>query len=65
MEGLNWVMYANMVVWIVLGGYLFLLGRKASNLETRLRRSEYAARRHGPAPVDNNAGTDGTDKDAS
>jgi len=42
MNDASWLAWASMVVWIVLGGYLFLLGRKASALETRLRRREYA-----------------------
>ena len=43
MNDASWLMYAGMLVWLVLGGYLFLLGRKTALLETRLRRLEYAA----------------------
>ncbi len=43
MNDVSWLMYASMVVWIVLSGYLFLLGRKAASLETRLRRLEHGA----------------------
>ena len=43
MNDISWLMYAGMVVWLVLGGYLFLLGRKTAALETRLRRLEYTA----------------------
>lgn len=43
MNGLSWLMYASIIVWIVLGGYLFFLGRKAASLETRLRRLERSA----------------------
>ena len=42
MNDTSWLAWASMMVWIVLGGYLFLLGRKASDMETRLRRLEYA-----------------------
>lgn len=44
MEEVSWLMYASMVVWAGLGGYLFLIGRKASALETRISRLEYASR---------------------
>ena len=43
MNDVSWLAWASMAVWITLGGYLFLLGRKASSLETQLRRLEYAA----------------------
>ena len=39
-------MYANIVVWLGIGGYLFLLGLKAARLETRLSRMEYTAGKH-------------------
>lgn len=43
MNDASMLAWASMAVWIVLGAYLFLLGRKAASLETRLRRLEYAA----------------------
>ena len=43
MNDASWLAWASMTVWVVLGGYLFLLNRKASSLETRLRRLEYTA----------------------
>lgn len=46
MDGLSWLMYASIAVWIGLGGYLFLLGGKTARLETRLSRLEYAARKN-------------------
>lgn len=46
MDGVTWLMYASITVWIGLGGYLFLLGGKAARLETRLARLEYAARKN-------------------
>ena len=49
MNDASWLVYAGMVVWLGLGGYLFLLGRKTATLETRLRRLEYAA---GKTPKD-------------
>ncbi len=47
MNDASWLAWASMAVWIVLGGYLFLLGRKASSLEPRLRRLEYASGKSG------------------
>ena len=41
MEGISWVMYANMAVWLGIGGYLFFLGRKAVALEKRLRHLDF------------------------
>ena len=46
MEGLSWVMYANMAVWLGVGGYLLFLARRAVALDRRLRRMEYAATRN-------------------
>ena len=43
MNDASWLMYASMVVWVVLGVYLFALGRKTASLETRLRRLEFTA----------------------
>ncbi len=36
----SWLMYASAAVWLGLGAYLFLLGRRATALEKRLRRLE-------------------------
>ena len=41
MEGISWVMYANMAVWLGIGGYLFFLGRKTVALEKRLRHLDF------------------------
>jgi len=38
-----WLLYANVLVWLGLGGYLFLLGKKAACLEARLRRLEHTS----------------------
>lgn len=38
-----WLMYAAILVWVGLGGYLYLLGKRAARLEARLRRLEFAA----------------------
>ena len=40
---ISWLMYASIAVWLGLGGYIFLLGKKAARLESRLDRLEYAA----------------------
>ena len=36
----SWLLYASAAVWLGLGAYLFILTRKAADLETRLRRLE-------------------------
>lgn len=38
-----WLLYASVLVWLGLGGYLFLLGKKAARLEARLSRLERAS----------------------
>jgi CcmD family protein len=43
MEGLVWLVCANIAVWLGLGGYLARLGLKTAALEKRLQRVEYAA----------------------
>lgn len=43
-------MYASIVVWLGIGGYLFLLGRKAARIEARLGRLEYAAEKAARSP---------------
>lgn len=47
-------MYASIAVWLGLGGYLFILGKKAARLEERLERLEYAAEKS----VNGDAGDD-------
>lgn len=38
MNDVSWLMYANIAVWIGLGGYLLFLGRKTARLESRISR---------------------------
>ena len=52
MNDVSWLMYASMVVWLALGVYLFLLGRKTAALESRLRRLEFSAgKKNGEGPA--------------
>lgn len=44
MNDTTWLMLAGMAVWLILGGYLALLGTKTASLAARLRRLEHAAR---------------------
>lgn len=43
MNEISWLMYASIAVWLGIGGYLCLLGKRSSTLEKRLRRLEYTA----------------------
>lgn len=43
MNDTPWFLYANILVWLGLGGYLFLLCRRVGRLEARLRRLEHAS----------------------
>ncbi len=43
MHDASWLLYASAAAWLGLGGYLFILGRKAAALEKRLRRLESSA----------------------
>ena len=45
-----WLMYASIAVWLGLGGYILLLGKKASRLETRLERLQYLAEKSAGTP---------------
>ncbi len=40
MSGLDWLMYANIAVWLGLGAYLAFLARAQSALDRRLQRME-------------------------
>lgn len=40
MSGLDWLMYANIAVWIGLGAYLAFVGRVQSALTRRLEQME-------------------------
>lgn len=37
MDGVTWLMYANIAVWIILGGYLAFLGHIQKKQEQRLK----------------------------
>lgn len=41
MNDASWLMYANIAVWLGIGGYLLFLGRKTARLESRLSRLSF------------------------
>ncbi len=41
MTMLNWLMYTNIVIWILLCSYVFFIGYKQIKLEKRLKKMEY------------------------
>ena len=40
MQSYEWLLYANVAVWLGIGGYLFFIARTQKNLERRLQQVE-------------------------
>lgn len=40
MQGYEWLLYANVAVWLGIGGYIFIIARFQQRLEQRLRQME-------------------------
>lgn len=41
MNVINWIMYTNIVIWILICSYVVFIGYKQINLEKRLKKMEY------------------------
>lgn len=46
----EWVMYAGIVIWVGIAGYLFHLSRKQADISRRVRQMELMDKRPGTDP---------------